>query len=82
MPTYSVVAAIVFALVLSGLKLFAVPAHLPPTVAPADIVAVNKAHAVAMRSSAGPAQTWVTASVQLQSDGPRTIVGARVLAVR
>ncbi|MFO1186039.1 MAG: hypothetical protein U1E87_00410 [Alphaproteobacteria bacterium] len=83
MPAYSVIAALAFAFALAGFKLFAVPAHLPPTVAPADIVAQNKALAETIRVSSVPAQIWVAAAaVDLQSDGPRTIDGARLLTMR
>lgn len=84
MPAYSVIAALAVALLLAGFKLFAVPARLPPTVAPADIVAQNKAYAEAIRvSSAGPALIWVAATPgKAQSDGPRTAADDLLLTMR
>lgn len=74
MPSIAVVAAIVLALSLATLKFAGVAAHLPPHVVRADIVAQNKALALALRETSGPAQTWVAAAARegTHSAGPRT----------
>ena len=75
MPSIAVVAAIVLALSLATLKFAGVSAHLPPHVVRADIVAQNKALALALRETSGPAQTWVAAVAAREgahSAGPRT----------
>jgi hypothetical protein len=81
MPSNAVIAALLIALALAGLKLAGVSAHLPPNAVPADILAQNRERAFALRAEPGSEQVIAQPHQRAVSADARPAKYARLMTL-